>query len=282
MTLDSISSIGLPLSLAAIMLAMGLSLQSQQFKAVLLAPRAFVIGLTAQLVAVPLIALAVIAMTGISGALAVGLIALSLSPGGTTSNLFTQLCNGDVALSISLTTAAALVAPFTLPLATAWALQWQLSTAAEIDFPVLLTISRLLAVMLLPLLAGMMLNRYCPVFSQRLAAPIRGIAIAGLGTVIACLVLQHWGQFPLWFSQVGSAVALLLAATMSLGWILARAARLKRRQCKSICIEVGMQNGGTALLLTQGVLANPQMSSVPILYGLTMLIPIAIFTWRST
>jgi len=115
MNLAAYTTIGLPVALATIMLSMGLVLHAQHFLAVFSRPRAVWVGLLGQMVGVPLLALLVVVATGMSGALAVGLMVLSFSPGGTTSNLFTQLAKGDLPLSISLTTIAGVITPFTLP-----------------------------------------------------------------------------------------------------------------------------------------------------------------------
>lgn len=278
MTLATCTAAGLPLALAAVMFSMGLSLRPHHFAPVFTRPRAVCTGLLGQLLGVPLLALAVVQLCGLQGALAVGLLVLSFSPGGTTSNLFSQLARGDLPLSISLTAIAGVVTPFTLPLLTAWALRWQ-GSAAAVDFPVALTIARLFAVMLLPLALGMALAAWRPAWAARAAGPVRALAIAAFASVILAIVAQRWPQLGGWLAQAGLAVALLLLAALALGWGLARLAGLGGAQRRSIGIEVGMQNGGTALLLTQGVLQDPQMSSVPLLYGLLMLLPVLALVW---
>lgn len=279
MTFATFTSIGLPIALALIMFSMGLSLQLAHFSTLLKQPRSVLIGLFGQLICVPLIALLIIQITGLSGALAVGLMVLSFSPGGTTSNLFSYLAKGDLALSISLTTLAGLITPVSLPLLTTWVLSWQSIDLQDFNFPVGLTIFRLVMVMLLPLALGMLVKRYIATAAHFALLIVKPLSICLFAAVIMAMLLQHWGVLDSWFSQIGIPVISMIFLALLLGWGLARLAQLKLAQRKTICIEVGMQNGGTALLLTQGVFNDPQMSCVPLLYGLLMLLPILFLVW---
>ena len=118
----SLVEIGLPAALFLIMVGMGLTLTPKDFREVLIAPRATVYGLVAQIVLLPLVGVGLAMTLDLSPALAVGLVIIAACPGGTTSNLFAFLGRGDVALSIVLTVAASLVTVVTLPMFTSWAL----------------------------------------------------------------------------------------------------------------------------------------------------------------
>lgn len=279
MNLATFTSLSLPLALALIMFSMGLSLRIAQFSPVIRQPRALVIGLFAQLVCVPVLGYLVVLGSGLTGALAVGLMVLSFSPGGTTSNLFSMLAKGDVPLSISLTALVGLLAPVSLPLLTAWALQWQSGDAAEINFPVALTIVRLVVVMLLPLALGMLWRQFWSAAAERALCIVRPLGIGLFSSVIAAMVIQRWSVLGSWFAQLGGPVLAMILLALLMGWGLARIAGLGSAQRKTISIEVGMQNGGTALLVTQSVLKDSQMSSVPLLYGLMMLLPVLVMVW---
>ncbi len=150
MELDIFIKIGLPVSLSLIMLSMGLILKVDDFKQVLSFPKAFVIGLSAQMLLVPLLALILLQVFKLPPLLAVGLLVLSFSPGGTTSNLFSYLAKGDVALSIALTATASLITPFTIPFLTEMALQFSMGENKEIVIPIGLTMKRLFLVTVVP------------------------------------------------------------------------------------------------------------------------------------
>ena len=106
----------LPLSLAVIMVSLGLSLTTADFKRVLKFPRGVGIGLVNLLVISPLLAFAVAKIVGLEAALAVGLVLLGASPGGTTANLLTHVARGDTALSITMTAISSVCAVVTVPL----------------------------------------------------------------------------------------------------------------------------------------------------------------------
>lgn len=120
MELDTFIQIGLPVSLGLIMLSMGVMLKTADFRLIAKHPKAFFIGLSAQMLLVPLLALLLLQIFKLPPLLAMGLLILSFSPGGTTSNLFSYMAKGDVALSIALTTVASFVTPFSIPLLTAY------------------------------------------------------------------------------------------------------------------------------------------------------------------
>ena len=91
------------------------------------------------------------------------------------------------------------------------------------------------------------------------------------------MIYNLWDNIPEFLGQVAAVSSVMIIIAMTAGYYIARMARLKTQQTKTITIEVGMQNGGMALIVTQSVLNNQQMSMVPIIYGLIMLIPVIIF-----
>src|SRR5688572_13472768 len=111
-----IVSVGLPISLAVIMASLGLSLTTDDFKRVLKFPRGVGIGLFNLLLVSPLLAFAIAKLFDLDPALAVGLVLLGASPGGTTANLMTHLARGDTALSVSMTALSSIAAVITVPL----------------------------------------------------------------------------------------------------------------------------------------------------------------------
>src|SRR5690606_28072981 len=110
-----LTEIGLPAALFVIMVGMGMTLTPRDFHEVLVAPRATLFGLLAQVLALPVISFGLAWLLSLPPALAVGLVVIAACPGGTTSNLFAYLGRGDVALSIILTVLASLITIITLP-----------------------------------------------------------------------------------------------------------------------------------------------------------------------
>lgn len=277
MDLDTFIKIGLPVSLGLIMLSMGLTLKIFDFKQVASQPKAFFVGLSAQMLLVPLLAVMLLQIFHLPPLLAVGLLVLSFSPGGTTSNLFSYMAKGDVALSIALTTAASFITPFSIPLLTELAIQSQLGENKDILIPVGLTMKRLIVVTIVPVILGMSLRYFKPIWADKIQPIIHKFSVVLFLAVIFSMVFNLWNKAPDFLGQVGIVTSVMIILAMLLGFLLAKFSGLNRQQVKTTTIEVGMQNGGMALIVTQGVLNNPQMSMVPVIYGLIMLVPIIIF-----
>jgi len=277
MELETFIKIGLPVSLGLIMLSMGSTLKFVDFQQVIKQPKAFLVGLSAQMLLVPLLAIILLQIFHLPPILAVGLLILSFSPGGTTSNLFSYLAKGDVALSIALTTAASFITPFSIPLLTEMALQSQLGENTEIIIPVGLTMKRLLVVTIVPVLLGMTLRYFKPIWADKVQPIIHKISIILFLSVIFSMIYNLWDKMPEFLPQVGTITSIMIILAMTAGYYIAKFAGLNSQQIKTTSIEVGMQNGGMALIVTQGILNNPQMSMVPVIYGLIMLIPVILF-----
>lgn len=277
MELDTFIKIGLPVSLGLIMLSMGLTLRGKDFQAVLQQPKAFVVGLSAQMVLVPLLALLLLQFFKLPPVLAIGLLILSFSPGGTTSNLFSYLAKGDVALSIALTAVTSFITPFTIPFLTELALQTHLGENTDIVIPIALTMKRLLIVTIVPVTIGMLLRTFKSNWADPIQPFIHKIAISLFLAVILSMTYKLLGKMPSYLPQLATVTSIMILLAMILGFATAKLAGLNNKQIKTNTIEIGMQNGGMALIVTQSVLNNPKMSVVPVIYGLIMLIPVIIF-----
>ena len=277
MELESFIQIGLPVSLGLIMLSMGMMLKTTDFQLVAKHPKAFFVGLTAQMLLVPLLALLLLQIFKLPPLLAVGLLILSFSPGGTTSNLFSYMAKGDIALSIALTTTASFITPFSIPLLTELAISMQMGENQNIIIPVGLTMKRLLIVTLLPVVIGMLLRIFKPILVEKIQPVIHRLSVVLFLSVIVSMIISQWDKMPEFLNQVGIIVMIMIILAMLIGYYIARLTGLNSQQVKTLSIEVGMQNGGMALIVTQGVLQNPTMSIVPVIYGLLMLIPVIIF-----
>ncbi len=282
MKADLMIQLILPLSLFIIMLGMGLSLKPQDFKQVLSHPKAVALGLVAQLFMLPVLAYLVILAFNLSGALAMGVMILALCPGGTTSNLYTYLAKGDVALSVSLTSVGSLLAPVTLPIVLVAMMDIIMGEAQAIELPVLKTIIQLLVITVIPISIGMMINHYRPNFSARAEKPLKIYSVVVLLFIILFLVLKNLDSMAGYFVQVGVAVLTLNLLCLALGYGLAKLAKLNEAQSKAIAIEVGFQNGTLAVMIALTLLENSDMAIAPTCYGIIMFITGALLAkWLS-
>lgn len=266
----------LPLALFIVMLGMGLSLVPGDFRRVLEKPRAVVVGLTGQLLLLPLIALGTIQVFNLPPEFAVGLMVLAFSPGGSTSNAITYLVRGDLALSITLTAVTSMITPLTIPLATAWAMHRYLGEAATVQLPLGQTIALLVAITLVPVSLGMFVRNKSQTLAERAERPVRLFSLFTLFLIIGGLVLKERASLFEWLAQTGGAALMLNVGSMAVGFAIANIARLDRSQAMTISIEVGIQNGTTALLVTGTLLGSATMSIPPAIYSLVMYVSAAL------
>ncbi len=265
-----LTKVVLPLSLFIIMWGMGLSLTLEDFRRVVKVPRAVAVGLGLQMLLLPLLGYAVVSVMGLSGALAVGLMVLALSPGGVTSNMISFLARGDVALSVTLTALVSIISPFTIPLILAPVMDALMGESAAVSLPVGETILQLLVITIVPVSIGMVVRKYAPTFAAQSEKPVKILSLLFLFLIIAGIMRQNWEQLPGFFAQAGLAALVLNVIAMAVGFYGARAFQLERKQCVTVGVEVGIQNGTTALVITGTILANPTMSIAPAIYSLIM------------
>mgnify|MGYP000710294029 CR=1 FL=1 len=270
MQADVLSQVILPLSLFVIMMGMGLSLSLKDFAAVAKNPKAVVLGLSAQLIVLPLLALLMVTVFTLPPYVAVGFFIIALCPSGTTSNLYSYLAKGDIALSISLTAVVSLITPFTLPIVLSALMTLHLSDSHAIELPILKTIIQLLVITVLPIGIGMIINRRAPEFARQADKPVRVFSVVFLMLIIAGIIIKNIHVIPPYFAMVGLPVLAMNIASMLLGFGLASLARLNMAQRTTIGLEVGIQNGTTALLIALTILQNTEMSMAPTVYSLVM------------
>lgn len=267
-------SIGLPVTLAVIMIGIGLTLTTADFARERRAPTAAVIGTIAQIVALPAIAFGIAWALRLPPEVAVGLIVAGACPGGSTSNLIAYLARVNVALSIVLTVLSSIAIIATLPLWTNLALDWQgLSAETAVRVPVSDTVGILVGVVLVPVAIGMAVRRRRPDLADRLE---RFVTILG-GVVLALLVigitLSVRDQVGALLASSGPATLLLCLAGIGIGLGLTTAARLTPADRLTVAIELGVKNTTLGLLITLTVIGSEAVSFTTAVYGLVMYLP---------
>ena len=269
---DFITTFLMPVLVFIIMLGMGLSLHISDFTRVLSAPKAVLIGISAQIIALPFIALMVALAFKLPPELAVGLMILSFAPGGTTSNIFTSLAKGDVALSISLTAIVSLVTPFTIPLFLLFAMQYFLGYESVVEIPFIKTMIQLLVITVLPVIIGMVFLSKWQKTAEKTEPIIRYFSIIFLFFIVVAIVIKQRTEMLEFFMQTGVSTLTLNILALGLGYILARTFQLPKKQAISIGYEVGIQNAPLALIIAGTIIGNNIMMIPALTYGILMLI----------
>ena len=275
---EALTQIGLPLALILIMTGVGMTLRPANFKEVARQPKAFFVGALAQLLLLPLCALLVIYLFELQGELAVGLFILALCPGGTTSNLYSYLAKADVGLSVALTALVGFITPFSLPLLAAWAIEHFLGENTAFQLPLLKTWLTLIIIGVVPVLLGMWFNFKWPERAGRVQPFISRFSVIVLVLLIISIATNLGADLWLFLQKTGPATLALNVLTMVAGYWLGRALLHQEKQARTICLEVGLQNGTLALMITTGILQNTAMSIAPSVYSLLMFMTASVFT----
>jgi BASS family bile acid:Na+ symporter len=237
----------LPIALAVIMTSLGLSLTIADFRRVLVFPKGVSIGLANLVLISPLLAFAIAEAYALDPALAVGLVLLGASPGGTMANLLTHLARGDTALSITMTAISSLAAVITVPLFLELSTSHFGADALDDDVNMLGIVARVLLITVIPLGFGMWLRARRPQRVSEIEGTFRVVAlVVFLAVVIGVIVAEHDRVFENLDDVAAAAITLNLAA-MTISYAIARLANLDNRQSTAIAIELGIHNSTLAI-----------------------------------
>ncbi len=278
MTADPLLTFFLPAALGIIMLGLGLSLSLADFARVAKFPKPVLIGLACQLLLLPLACFFLAKAFGLAPALAVGLMLLAASPGGTTANLYSHLAHGDVALNITLTAVNSVIAILTMPLIVNLSLAYFMSADQAIPLQ-FAKVVQVFAIVLGPVAIGMWLRSRFPGFAERMQKPVKIISALFLLLIILLAVAKAWRTFVDDAAAGGGAALAFNLLSMAVGYCVPRLLKLNLRQAIAIAMEIGIHNGtlAIALALSPALLNNPTMAIPAAIYSLIMFITAALF-----
>ena len=276
-----LSQVLLPISLAIIMFGMGMTLTVADFTRILKYPKAVFIGLTNPLILLPIIGFSLAIAFGLDPVMAVGLMVLAVSPGGPTSNLITQVCRGNIALSVTLTAIASFVSILTIPFILSYVLDYfGTGTNSVIQLPVVDTILQIMVITVIPISIGMFIRRRKPAFADRMEKPMRKASTIIFILVFIAVIAANRALLSDAIQRVGAVTLLLNLATMGLGFLTARIFKLDFPDSISITVESGIQNGTLAFVIVTTILNNVEMG-IPIgMYSIWMFITGGILMWQ--
>jgi len=268
--MNSTTGIILAISLIIIMFGLGLSLTIKDFKRIFIYPKAILIGLTSQMIVLPLLGYFISIFFGLSPVIAIGVMLLTACPGGPTSNMITFLAKGDLALSISLTAFASMLSIITIPLIIQFALTEFLSENQSVQLDTLSTIKQMFVIVIIPVSIGMLVKAKAPKFATRMDKPVKIASALIFVLVVIGLTYSIRDVFLEYLKEAGLPAIVLNICTMFVGFLLAFIFKLPKPQAISISIESGIQNGTLAITIATITLSNPEFAIVPVIYGLLM------------
>lgn len=260
--------IGLPIALGIIMFGLGLSLTPSDFVRVGRQPKAAV-ALACQLLLLPAICFALVLAFRLPPILAVGMMLLAASPGGTTANLYSHLFRGDVALNISLTAINSVIAVVTLPVIVNLAVAYFQPGDMKVGLQLAKTLE-VFMIVLVPVALGMLVRGLKPGFAQAMDRPVRIASIVILTLVILGAAASSLDVLLANFQALAGIVVLFCLFSLGIGFAVPRLLKIERPQAIASAFEVGLHNATLAIVIAQSVLRSPEMTLPGAVYGVLM------------
>ena len=273
---SGIITILLPLALAIIMIGLGLELTPKDFTRVTKQPKAVLIALFCQLVILVSIAFIICKVLALPPLLAVGLMLLAASPGGSTANLFSYLFKGDIALNITLTAINSVIAAFTLPLIVNFAIQHFINDGQEISLQ-FSKILQVFAIIIIPVGIGMLIRHYAPHFTEKLNKPLRIFAVSFLILIIIGAITKERHQILEYLAQVGLATVLFCLCSLLIGYFVPRLLGINSAQARACAFEIGIHNSTLAMTIALTVMASSTVAMPAAVYSIFMYVFAAVF-----
>ncbi len=249
--------------LGIIMLTMGLTLTTEDFKILARRPLDIFIGACAQFIIMPGVAYLLVHVWHLDPALALGILLVGACPGGVSSNIMSYLCHGDVAFSVGMTCASTILAPVMTPML------MKVTAGEIIHIDAIGMFTNILIVTILPVSIGCALNYF---FSRRPSFPKIQSLMPGLS--VTCLAMIVGGVISTVHDDLVARGLMLFLWTFAvvfchntlgylLGWTAGRLAGFNTAKKRTISIEVGMQNAGLATVLASNFFASQPLAVLP-------------------
>jgi BASS family bile acid:Na+ symporter len=265
----------LPAGLAVIMFSLGLTLVPADFKRIFVLPKGVAIGLTNLLLLSPLLAFAVGNIYALAPTLAVGLVLLGASPGGTMANLLTHLARGDLALSVTMTAVSSVCAVITVPLFLSLGADHFNAQDVSDEISVLGVVARVFCITIIPLSLGMRFRHLRPARAQEIQPRLKNAALCVFAGIVIAAVATEWDRIAENFTDVAAAALTLNVPAMTVSYTISRIARLDERQSTAISMELGVHNSTLAIAVAAGV--STELAIPAAVYSAFMFITAGLF-----
>ncbi|MFN3381262.1 MAG: bile acid:sodium symporter family protein [Runella zeae] len=255
-----LKSLILPL-LQIIMFGMGTTMSPKDFEAVVKSPKSVLIGIVCQFTIMPLIGFSLATLFEFPAEIAAGVILIGCSPSGLASNVMAYIAKANVALSLTITSLATLLAPVLTPLL------MKLLGGAFIEVDFFKMMIEILKIIILPIGLGLLVNRLFRHQADFLNKYMPLVSMAGIALII-CIITAAGRESLL---KVGGVLVICTLIHNLCGYLLgywsSKLLKLPEQDCRTVAIEVGLQNGGLAsgIALQMGKVATVGLA--PALFG---------------
>ncbi|WP_025617319.1 bile acid:sodium symporter family protein [Salinispora cortesiana] len=280
---SALTLIGLPVALGIIMLGLGLGLTVADFRRVARYPKAALIALVCQVLVLPALCFGLVLAFDLAPELALGMMLLAASPGGTTANLFSHLFGGHVALNITLTAINSVLAVVTLPIVVNLSAAYFLADGGSLGLQ-FDKVLQVFAIVLIPVAIGMLIRARAPHAAVRLDRPVRVLSVVVLVAVVVGAVLNERENLADYFVSVGLVVLAFNVLSLAVGYGVPRLAGVDRGAATASGFEIGIHNSTLAITvaLSPALLDNTRMAIPAAVYGIVMFFTAAAFGFLVT
>lgn len=269
---DDTAALAVKLLMGVFLFGIALSVKREDFRALRRRPQLFALGLAAQLVLLPGLCLLLILWTHPQASVAVGLLLLACCPAGNLSNILTHRARGDLAFSLSMTSASNALAIMVTPLAFGFWSKWQSDLDRAVDTVRFSGASLLLETVLVivaPFVAGVMVAWRRPGLARRLSRYVEPAVLILLIVLIVGAVAATWSILTAALPYVGPYVVAFNAVALAVGYLVTRVTRLGEAAARAMTFEVAIRNTGLGLVVALAVF--PTLGGVAVtvaMYGL--------------
>lgn len=273
---SALTQVLLPAALGIVMLGLGLGLAVDDFRRVVVFPKAVLVALVCQVLLLPLVCFGLVVALDLPPALAVGMMLLAASPGGTTANLYSHLFGGNVALNVTLTAVNSVVAVFTLPIVVNLSLEHFLDGTDQVGLQ-FDKVLQVFAVVLVPVALGMLVRARRRAFAERMHRPVRILSVLVLVLLIVGLVIGERERLVDSFERAGLAALLFNLASLAVGYFAPRLSKVGRAESVAAAMEIGIHNGTLAIVIATTLLDSTEIAIPAAVYSLIMFFTAAAF-----
>lgn len=267
---SALTTVGLPIALGIIMFGLGLSLTPEDFRRVARHPKAVAIALGCQLLLLPALCFGLVLLLDLPPLLAIGMMLLAASPGGTSANLYSHLFRGDVALNVTLTAVNSVIAIVSLPVITNLAIAYyDQGDTVSLQFS---KVVEVFVIVLAPVALGMLARAKAPAFAAAADKPVRIGSAVILAVLVLGILLDQREDVGDYLADVGLAAALFCAASLVIGYVVPRALGIVEGQAIASSMEIGVHNGTLAIYVAVEVLDTTEISIPAAVYSIFMFV----------
>ena len=279
--MDIIGGVLLPGSLWFIMYSMGLSLTVDDFHRVFVSRKALIVGVCSMMLVLPLIGLAIAVLAAPSPTLAVGFVLLATCPGGMLSNLMTDVAEGDLALSLSLSIIVSTAYLLAIPFYAYAAISFFLGADESISVPFLESVVRIVSITLIPVALGVTTRSFKVSWAKLLKPYIKNGATLILVIAFGFIIADQMETLRQTFGTLLVMVVVLNACALLAALSLSKVSRLTQGETKAVCIEHLIRQEGTAIYIAVTIMgvsemALPMIINTPV--ALILCIAFVVFT----